>query len=251
MCIVFLAFKQHPNFPLLIAANRDEFHRRPSRPLHCWEISSDLFGGRDLEAGGSWFMASRQGRFATVTNIRQGKPQPGKLSRGDIPLGFVSSQCPASYLAQLREQSAEYAGFNLLAGAGDSIWYLNSQTNHLRQLEPGIYGLSNAQLDSSWPKVELGKQHLSRLLSRSAPPTAESLFALLNNKQQANHHQLPKTGLATEWEQLLSAIFIQHPEYGTRCSTLLLRDNHGRSTLIERNYSPSAEYLGQRQIRFG
>ena len=251
MCIVFLALNQHPDYPIVLAANRDEFHQRSSRALHLWGEHASLAGGKDCQKGGSWLMASRSGRFAVVTNIREGQPEPAPLSRGAIPVDFMSSEDPLAYLHQLIEQRHHYAGFNLLAGDANHVWYLNSQSGALLSLASGVYGLSNGQLDTPWPKLTKGKADFAQQLTLGQPMLQQALFTLLRDTTQADATQLPNTGIEKQWEQLLSSIFICHPIYGTRCSTLLFVDNQSRSTLIERNFDASATQHDQRTIYLG
>jgi len=250
MCIVFLAIEQHPDFPIILAANRDEFHRRNSLGLHIWPQHQGVIGGRDRQAGGSWLLASPDGKFATVTNIREGVPESAPLSRGEIPLQFVTADEPVAYLEQLAARRSQYAGFNLLAGDSEQVWYFNSKTGLRESLKPGLYGLSNGRLDTDWPKVREGKQGFARLVTTIGGPDIPALFKLLSNTTQADSAELPDTGVPQQWEQLLSSIFIRHPQYGTRCSTLLLRDNAGSATLIERNFSAQGHQLDQRTIQF-
>lgn len=251
MCIVFLALNQHPDYPIVLAANRDEFHQRSSRALHLWEEKTSLAGGRDCQKGGSWLMASHNGRFAAVTNIREGQPETAPLSRGAIPYDFTTSNDPTAYLNQLLEQRDRYAGFNLIAGDANQVWYLNSKDGEIITLSSGVYGLSNGRLDTPWPKLTKGKAHFAQQLTLGQPMLQQALFTLLRDTTQADSTQLPNTGIEKQWEQLLSSIFICHPIYGTRCSTLLFVDNASRSTLIERNFDASSTQLDQRTIYLG
>ena len=163
MCLLIFAHRVAQHYPLVLAANRDEFHTRPTAQAHFWPQYPEMLAGRDLEQGGTWMGITRQGRFAAITNYRDpARTAPAPRSRGELPLQFlVSDNAPAVYLEELRNRAKDYAGFNLLLGDGENLWYYSNSAanNDPRLLPPGIYGLSNAQLDTPWPKVEDGKQN--------------------------------------------------------------------------------------------
>ena len=166
MCLLIFAHQLSADYPLMVAANRDEFYARPTAPAAFWPEYPGLLAGRDLEQGGTWMGVTREGRFAAVTNYRDPDvAMPAPRSRGELPLDYLAgSTTPASYLAELAKRGGEYAGFNLLVGDRDSLWYFaNSGGQAPRALSPGLYGLSNARLDTPWPKVERGKAMLLSL----------------------------------------------------------------------------------------
>lgn len=245
MCFALLALEQHPDFPLILAANRDEYFARPALPMHIWEDLPQVLGGRDLSSQGSWLSLNRHnGRLALVTNVRQGlKPPPAALSRGKLVRDFVAQpETMVQLLTQFTETQSQYAGFNLLAGDRHNMYYLsNRNQQELQRLPAGLYGLSNAALDSPWPKVQHGKQGLQQLLAQNLAVDAlrEALFALLSHKQQAADADLPDTGIGLEKERWLSPLFIQGEHYGTRCSTLILIDRAGRMQCYERSFMPN------------
>lgn len=197
-----------------------------------------MIAGRDIVSGGTWFGVNNQ-RWSAVTNIREGvrAEGPHPRSRGwlvrDYLLGNLS---PADYLASIQATKAEYAGFNLLLGDGNDLWYTTNRDNCSKRLEPGIYGLSNHRLDTPWPKVVRGKEALGRMIKRPCFDYDEA-FALLADTTCAADSELPDTGIPFEWERALSAIFIAMPNYGTRCSTLLLTTADGRQNFVERRYN--------------
>ena len=164
MCLIVLAVGQHPQYPLILAANRDEFHARPTEDAHWWADRPGLLGGRDLQAGGTWLAVSRSGRLATVTNFRDAKPpEPGQLSRGHLVTGFLDSDLgPGDYLDSIDENA--YAGFNLIVANDEDVAYLSNREDGQRKLTPGVYGLSNALLDGPWDKVERSKRRLRELV---------------------------------------------------------------------------------------
>jgi len=235
MCLIVFAWKQSADTPLLLAANRDEFYARPALVASWWEEAPHVYAGKDLEAGGTWMGINKQGRFAAITNIRNGEgKKSGAPSRGKIVADFLRDDISASsYLSALEAEAKHYAGFNLIIGdANDIYWFSNSQQQAAQCLQPGIYGLSNASLDTPWPKVIQAKTQFQQLLEQSAPDQA--YFDLLSDTTQAPEHLLPQTGVSLEWERLLSSIHIHSNDYGTRVSSLIKCHADGTVHLIER-----------------
>ena len=252
MCFVLLAWRQQQSLPLLIAANRDEHFKRPTRTLHRWADSPDIIAGRDLEAGGSWFGINAAGRFAIVTNIRIGSsPGTAGSSRGDLIPQFLNSKdSTQSFADDLLRRRHQYRPFNLLFGDSGEIHYLTSQQDSYTILNPGIYGLSNAELDTPWPKVTDGKRELADLVSE--PQVAgDDLFSLLGDTRLYDDHLLPDTGVPIELERRLSARFIHGEEYGTRSSSVALFHADGRIRMEERNHRGSFEGRRSVTLEFG
>ena len=218
MCLILFALGQHRDYPLVVIANRDEYYARPSRAAHWWE-DAPIFGGRDLEAGGTWLGINRKGRFAAVTNVREpGGMTPGDRSRGDLPRGFLATDTePQTYLEQVLERGAEYSGFNLLLGDAGSLWFGSNRGQAPLRVEPGAYGVSNGAFDENWPKLESARDELAALLDGS--PDEAALLEILTDHRIAPDHALPSTGVSLDIERMLSSRFIRSPEYGTRaCS---------------------------------
>ena len=238
MCLILFSYKQHPFYPLVLAANRDEFYERPTAPASFWEDRSDLLAGRDLERNGTWFGITRQGRMAALTNYRD--PATAKRdvpSRGWLVRDFlVGGDDPETYLQRLTETAYKYNGYSLILGDPFQLYYFSNHSG-TRKLSPGPYGLSNHLLDTPWPKVERGKKLLAELLSKKAIPQPEDIFDLLKDQQRPPDELLPDTGVGPEWERRLSTLFIASPIYGTRSSTLLLIDRCRRVTFMERTFS--------------
>lgn len=235
MCLIVFAWKLLPACPLIMAANRDEFFNRPSKAASWWDDSPDVFAGRDLQAGGTWLGVNRQGRFAALTNIRNGQPSRADVrTRGELVASFLNSEHDIeNYIAQVQKTADQYNGFNLLVGDGEqAFWFSNENASAAVKLEPGIYGLSNGSLDSPWPKVVRAKAQFASLLCQSAPD--EAYFEMLADTTPAADHRLPDTGVSIEWERLLSSICIESPDYGTRASTLLKLHDTGNVQLLER-----------------
>jgi len=235
MCLIVFAWQLIPACPLVLAANRDEFFERPTRAASWWEDAPNVFAGRDLQAGGTWLGTDKQGRFAALTNVRNGSaPRAEARSRGALVSDFLRGDLSAQdYLQKLRATAGEYNGFNLLLGDASSAWWFSNHAEHAeRSLEPGIYGLSNGALDTPWPKVLRAKAQFASLLCQGAPD--EAYFEMLSDSTQASDGRLPDTGVSLEWERLLSPIYIESPAYGTRASTLLRVHASGQSQLTEK-----------------
>ncbi|MEQ9463732.1 MAG: NRDE family protein [Haliea sp.] len=232
MCLIVFAWKVRPAFPLLLAANRDEFHRRATAPSGFWPEHPDLLAGRDLEAGGTWMGVTRQGRFAAITNYRDpGRTQPAPRSRGELPLAFLTGTgSPAAFLRGVEERAGDYAGFNLLVGDTAGLWYFSNSTaeHRPRALAPGVYGLSNAQLNTPWPKLARARQRLEPLLD-SPSLDHEALRRAVSDRSLADEADLHPLGLRETMDRLLSAQFIVSQDYGTRSTTSLWLQQGGRA----------------------
>jgi len=237
MCLIVFSYKQHPNYPLILAANRDENHDRPTRPAQFWDDHPDLLAGKDLKAGGTWMGIRRDGNFSALTNYRDPSiRRENSPSRGHLVLDFLIHPRSANdYLQQVDHIADRYMGFNLLVGSIDQLGYYSNQEGIIRLLNAGLYGLSNHLLNTPWPKVERAKKQLNIILENESI-SEESLFKLLADDHQAPEDQLPDTGIPREIEKKVSSIFIKSDGYGTRCSTILLIDNDGHITFSERRF---------------
>jgi uncharacterized protein with NRDE domain len=252
MCLLVFAWKSHPRYRLVMAANRDEFHDRPAAPLGEWQDARGVLAGRDLRSGGTWMGAARPGRYAVVTNFRElEQPAAGAPSRGALVHRFLAGTAtPSDYCSGLREHAGEYAGFNLLAGDLDTLhYYSNRNGQSSRPLDAGVFGLSNHWLDSPWPKLLRSRARLAELVAtdRIAP---DSLFELLADREPADPDETPDTGLPPDWERALSSPFVRHDRYGTRCSTVLLVGHDGQTTLIERRFDADGALTGASRLAF-
>ena len=245
MCLIVFAWRPGHALPLIVAANRDEFHARPSLPLAHWADAPWIVAGRDLQAGGTWLGIDASGRFAALTNIRKPGNPGGARSRGELPERFLRGHLsPQAYLAAVTGQLEQFAGFNLLVGDREQLWYMNSDLGLAQPLEPGIYGLSNAALDTPWPKLLRAREALHDCVDAA---DTEALLELLSDAQQAGDAELPSTGVPYEWEKMLSSIFIASADYGTRASTVLLRRADGSARITERRFGPGG-MLGDTSI---
>ncbi len=238
MCLVVVALGATPRRPLLLAANRDERHARSTQRAGWWPELPRVFGGRDLEAGGTWLGVDRRGRIAAVTNVRDGTPRSGARSRGALPAGFLAAEEPAaSYVARAAAAGADYAAFNLLLFDGGSLNYASNRAASA-VLRPGIHALSNAPYGADWPKTASAKAGMERLLAEDEP--IEALFALLAERGAGT----------TPEERYLHAHFVAGPVYGTRCSTVVLLDADGTLTFAERSFDAAGEVTGESRATF-
>lgn len=250
MCLVLVVWRVHPLFPCLVAANRDEFHARPTARAEWWQDHPQILAGRDLQAGGTWLGLTRTGRFAALTNYRQPDQRRADApSRGALVTSILESGASvADGLAHLRDVGANYNGFNLIFSDGERLGIYESVRGSGRELEPGIYGLSNHLLDTPWPKVQNAKSRLAEALldmTDTAP-----LVALLRDDRPAPDAQLPQTGVSLEWERLLSSAFVRAPDYGTRCSTIIRIEQRRRAYFEEWSWDSVGADVGRNSLRF-
>jgi uncharacterized protein with NRDE domain len=250
VCLILFAYRAHPAYRLVAAANRDEWFRRPAAPAGFWPDAPGVFGGRDLEANGTWMGITRTGRFAALTNFRDpAANRPDAPSRGALVRAFLTGdESPRRYLESLDETAERYNGFSLLVGDRDALLYFSNHRREIVALEPGVYGLSNNLLDVPWPKVREGKARLARRLNGSVD--ADGLLEILGDARLAPDDELPQTGVALDWERRLSALKIVTPEYGTRSSTALLLAADGAVTFVERSFDRSGAQTGTVRERF-
>lgn len=245
MCLIVLGWRAHADFPLLVAANRDEFYARPTAFAERWPASPQIIGGRDLEAGGTWLGITDSGRFAAVTNVREPGMSKGRRSRGDLTRDFLLSEISAEDYVKGLEMS-DFSGFNLFVSDGSVLYYCSNRHALPERLSPGIYGVSNHLLDTPWPKLVTARDAFADALG--ALPDETAFFSLLANREQVEDARLPKTGVALEWERLLSAIFVQSEDYGTRASTVVKIGADGSASLHERSFGPRGAELQSSMI---
>ncbi|MDE0950224.1 MAG: NRDE family protein [Halioglobus sp.] len=239
MCLLIFAHQVSPQYPLVVAANRDEFHARPTAVSAFWAEYPYLFAGKDLEQGGTWMGATRGGRFAAITNYSDpAHTVIAPRSRGELPLNYLTgTDTPKSFLDKLATHARSYAGFSLLIGNRGELWYFtNSDTLDPWCLPPGVYGLSNASLDTPWPKVERGKAQLQRLLRKDDIEHA-SLFGVVADRRLAEQGTARDQNPGDSMEAILSAQFIVTEHYGTRSSTTMWRDAQGLISWREESFN--------------
>ncbi|MDM7858696.1 NRDE family protein [Thiopseudomonas acetoxidans] len=232
MCLIVFAWVPDSAQPLLMLANRDEMHARATAPLAQWSDYPQIYAGRDLLAGGSWLGVAPQGRFAALTNIRA---LEGVLprSRGELVSNYLAGhEPPAAYMHRVAQQAAQFNGFNLLVGDSRQLWFFNSKSARPQRLSAGIYALSNASLDTPWPKLV----RIRSLFSQNLNSTDDDLFNLMRDRERPSEEFLPETGVGLVLERMLSSIFIQGEYYGTR-ATSLLRMTQTNLSLKEQSYT--------------
>ena len=286
MCLLVLAWRVHARYRLVVAANRDEFHARAAAPLAKWPPPAELLAGRDLRSRGTWLGIDRARRFGVVTNFRElQRPRPAAPSRGELVPDYLGAHYggspakppheialdaaaertrigktrnvagtpgrAADFLAALEPRAAAWSGFNLLLSDADSLWYASNRTTPFaRELRPAVYGLANESLDTPWPKLQRVRSGFDSWLREGAPGEVEGLFALLADRTPAPDPPQAQSGaLPREWARALSAPFVLHPEYGTRCSTVLLLEGDGRLQLAERRFDPAGRLSGETEFR--
>jgi len=254
VCLLVLAWNCHPRYRLVLAGNRDEFHARPASALGWWLEQPQMLAGRDQQAGGAWLGASRAGRLGVVTNFRDpdAAPRGAAPSRGELVPGYLTtSEPPARFLAGLAGRAAEYAGFNLLLADSAGLHYFsNSTTEPPRELPGGVYALSNHRLDTPWPKVERTRAGFRALLDDAAELVPNALFALLADQRSAEDSPPADGRLPAGLERALSAPFVVHERYGTRCSSVVLVGRDGRTVVAERRFDALGAQTGASRFEF-
>jgi uncharacterized protein with NRDE domain len=247
MCLLLLAWQAHPRYELLVAANRDELHARPTAALDFWPDAPGVLAGRDLVAAGTWLAARSDGRFAAVTNFRDESAVAGLRSRGELVLRYFDSDlAPQAFASRLAAEQSLYAGFNLIVGDRDDLCYASNRTDPFaRRLEPGLHALSNHRLGTPWPKVARGLRAL-RAHVDAGSSEVESLFEAMLERQP--DPELPNAGAAALPWPASSGPFIAGEAFGTRATTLMWRDGTRRTRVEERRFGPSGRPEGRTSI---
>ena len=245
MCLLLLNYNNLPEYSLVLAANRDEFFERPTTAASFWDDFPSILAGRDLHKGGTWMGVNKGGRIAAVTNYREPPlNKPDTLSRGALVRDYLDGNENAeTYMQKVMTQHHLYDEFNLLVGDKQSLFFYSSVEDNYQKLEPGLYGISNGSLDSSWPKVEKGKAALKTIIQGDEKLEPEKLFGLLSDKTIAPDSELPATGVSLEWERELSPLFVNFKDYGTRSSTVLLIDKQGGACFSERSFDKNGQVI--------
>ena len=251
MCLILLSYKVHPDYRLILAANRDEFYNRPTAPLNYWDDHPDVLAGRDLKGSGTWLGVTRSGRIAAVTNYRDpAVPIKNAPSRGILVRDFLTgNSSPQRYLEEIRKKGRRYNGFNLIAGDASGLFYYSNRATPVNELKPGVYGISNHLLDTSWPKVKTGKIRLQGQLNGAEKIDFEKIFGILSDSSLPPDDELPDTGVGLDWERILSPLFIISPDYGTRSSSIVLMHESGRVIFEERTFFNAGNGIKQGETR--
>ena len=238
MCLILFGYKISRKYPLILAANRDEFYQRPTDRMHFWQSNPSILAGKDLDQGGTWFGVNKNGTFAALTNYRDPAAiKQNAPSRGEIIIDFLESKKPSeTYFNAVKKKADLYNGFNLIFGSKEELFWFSNLKNTIEKISPGIHGLSNRFLDTPWPKVASGKRALEQVINENI--SSESLFSILTDQSIPDDSLLPHTGVELEWERILSPLFIQSDIYGTRSSTVMLMDKDSNIEITERTYDP-------------
>lgn len=247
MCLIFISLNNHPNYKLIVAANRDEFYNRRTAAASFWDDYPNIVGGRDLEAMGTWMAMTKQGKISLITNYRDiSNINPHAPSRGQLVTDFLLEDLsPKHYLEQVEAKGKLYNGFNLIVGSAEELYYYSNYKGGVEKIGSGLHGLSNHLLDTPWPKVTRGIEKMKSLLTSNEIDPVK-LFDLLYDDLRASDEKLPDTGVGLEKERMLSSMFIKSPNYGTRCSTVVMVDQHDQVYFAERVYNLSTfEYTTQ------
>jgi uncharacterized protein with NRDE domain len=252
MCLALIALAAHRRYRIVIAANRDEYHARAAAPASWWD--DGFLAGRDLKEDGTWLGIRRSGRFALLTNVREpARYDPAAPTRGTlVPRFLADAEAPGVAVASLIAAGGRHNGFNLVGGDATQLhWGSNrAPSASPAALAPGIYGLSNHQLDTPWPKVERSKAALARWCRDGNAEDFSPVFALMRDTERADDDALPATGVTREWERVLSSPFIVSETYGTRCTTVVTIDQDGEVRMIERSFDPAGRQDGEVDYRF-
>jgi uncharacterized protein with NRDE domain len=249
MCILFIAVEAHPDYPLIVCANRDEFHHRATEPAYRWATTPIIIAGQDKQAGGTWLGINEQGQFAGLTNIRAIEQQDGVRSRGELVVDALTKQHINSQW--LTEHSINYNPFNLVFEQHNQLHCFNSKTLTTTLLKPGFHAVSNGALDDIWPKMAKGQQQLQSYIKQMQSPCIDQLLNIMRDTSQPKDQDLPQTGISLEWERRLSSIFIEHEEYGTRSTSIVLKHRSGKVQLTEVRYDGKARNLGTQRFNLG
>ena len=251
MCLIVFAWDFHEEYKFILAANRDEDYKRKSMKATFWEDAPGLLAGRDLQAGGTWLGVHENWKISAITNYRNPKIiKPNAPTRGHLPLNFLKNNYdPLDYMKLLQQdEGSKYNGFNLLTGNQDGIFHYNNINNKINKIEKGIHGLSNATIDTPWPKVKKAKSKLDETLAYGFDEI--SLLEMMYDIEKASDYELPKTGVTLKWEKDLSPMFIKTPEYGTRSSSVILIDRSNKLTFAERIYSNVTGICKDQTLKF-
>ncbi|MEP0713010.1 NRDE family protein [Algoriphagus sp.] len=234
---------------MIISANRDEFFERPSQAMHLWR--KGFYAGKDLRSGGTWMGFHPNGRWALLTNYRDfDNPRSAQISRGKLVQNWLEGTfSPKEYLQEIQKSQHLYDGFNLLVSDGKVLFYLSNFSSEILELKPGIYGLSNALLDTSWPKVELAKHQLTELIKSRF--TASDLLTILKSRETYPEDQLPKTGVPLDMEISLSAQLIRmQGKYGTVSAAAVVQHSSGLMQIKERSYHWKPKHYFDLDVQF-
>lgn len=237
MCLIAFALNSHPDYRLILAGNRDEFYERPTSYADFWKEESHVLAGKDLQGGGTWLGVNSFGKVSAVTNYRDPTNiNPQAKTRGDLTRDYLVKKEHSAMIDMKRiaKEASLYNGFNVLMIEESNGYHFSNYEKKINKLDTGIYGLSNALIDTPWPKLSKLKSDFAETIEGSF--SHEDLLNILNDKEQAPDDQLPSTGIPYEWEKAISSICIELENYGTCCSTVVTIDHDGVLNFTERSF---------------
>ncbi len=250
MCLILFALNQHPQYKLIMAANRDEFFKRPTLDANFWIEKHSILGGRDIQSGGTWLGINKNGRFIAITNFRDPNNEKNNArSRGELSNEFLSQNLDVStFLSDVSKNKHHYNGFNLLLSDDcfDSMYHYSNISDQSSKIIDGIHGLSNHLLDTPWPKIQSGKNYLSSIIKSESIDMYEIIEILKSNKK-APDNLLPETGISYDLEKKLSPVFISMKGYGTRCSTVVLVNTNNELSFLEVSYDEQKRVIREQK----
>jgi len=251
MCFIVFSYKQHSRYKLIFCANRDEFYNRETVKMHFWPENNSVLAGKDIQGGGTWMGITKQGKLAALTNFReQISASPTKPSRGQIVKKFAEQENGVKkFTDYLKKTKNHYEGYNLIFGTIDKLYYFSNRSNGTLPISPGLYGLSNATLDTPWPKINRGKHLLKKVITNPDFPVKD-LFGILSDSQKVDYDMLPDTGISPAYEKELSPVFVNMAKYGTRSSTVILVDYENNAFVYEQRYDNNARITGNSTFSF-
>ena len=251
MCLIAIATRIHPRYPLIIAANRDEFYHRPTSPLAFWKDHPNILAGRDLEQNGTWLGITKTGRIAAITNFRNPASMDSQApSRGLLVSNFLASDPrPEDYLKTIKNSGKTYNGFNLVVGDMNQLWWYSNKKNDIVKIKPGVHAISNHLMDTPWPKTQKTMSRIQNICRQNSAIDPKDIFLLLADTNRPPDDKLPDTGVGLEWERILSSVFVSSDIYGTRSSAVILVDHSGQMTFAERTFKPHTDIPDDQETR--
>ena len=251
MCILFLAIQQHKKYPLILLANRDEFRTRPTAQAKFWQEHPQMLAGKDLQEGGTWLGIDKKGKIAALTNVRNiPAHKTGRKSRGHLVKDYLQEEKqPQNYLETLQQNPMQYNPFNLLVGNLQELYVYSNMQTEIHKLQAGFHGLSNAFLNSPWPKLSKGIDSIKQYI-QTTELDKDELFAIMQQSEKAPDHLLPDTGVGLAKERYLSSIFIAGPDYGTSSTAIILVDNKQQVLFWERTFAAEGKQLAEVHYNF-
>ncbi len=242
MCLTIIARNIDNRFPLILLFNRDESYERPVKGLHAWENRENIYAGQDELYGGTWLGINKSGKLGLLTTYRHGVQNNEQLrSRGLLVADYLRNvDMPMQYLDKVSLQYKQYRPFNILCGDLTQLRYYSSVYNEIITLDAGLYGLSNAFLDTPWPKLTRAKFLFNEMLVKRGF-SVEECFKILSDRFQPPDDQLPYTGISFERERCIAPIHVRNLKDGTCSSSVITIDKDKKVKFYEKAYQHSGD----------